>query len=61
MYISWHPHGDDVLSKDMHFKHREGLPLNHKPRRDFSTPSKAHFGLDLDVYEQESSLDLDTS
>ena len=58
MYLSWHPHGDDVLSKEMHFQNREGLPVNLKPRREFSTPFKAHFGLVLDVYEQESSLDL---
>ena len=61
MYLSWHPHGDDVLSKEMHFKNREGLPISLKPRRDFSTPFKAHFGIVLDVYEQQSSLDLYTS
>lgn len=60
MYLSWHPHGDDVLFRKIHIKNREGLPVNLKPRRDFSTPFKAHFGLDLDVYEQESSLDLYT-
>ena len=32
--------------------------MNLKPRRDFPTPFKAHFGLVQDVYEQESSLDL---
>ena len=58
MYLSWHPHGDDVLSKQLHFKSGQGLPINLKPRRDLSTPFKAHFGLVLDVYEQESSLDL---
>ena len=58
VYLSWHPQGDDVLSKEMHFKGREGLPVNLKPRRDLSTPFRAHFGLNLDVYEQESSLDL---
>ena len=61
MYLSWHPQGDDVLSKEIHFKGREGLPVNLKPRRDLSTPFKAIFGLVLDVYEQESSLDLYTS
>ena len=58
MYLSWHPNGDDVLSKEMQFENRQGLPITLKPRRDLSTPFKAHFGLVLDVYEQESSLDL---
>lgn len=60
MYISCHPQGDDVPSKEMHFKNREGLLANLKPWRDLSAPFKAHFGLVLDLYEQESSLDLYT-
>ena len=42
----------------MNFKNQEGFPVVLKPRRDFSTPFKAHFGLVLDVYEQESCVDL---
>ena len=61
IYPSWHPEGDDVLSKEIHFKNGGGLPVNLNPRRDFSTPFKARFGLLLDVYEQEDSLDLYTS
>ena len=61
MYLSWHPHDDDVLSREIHFKNGEGLPVKFRPRRDFSTPFKARFGLVLDVYEQEDFLDLYTS
>ena len=31
-YLSWHPSGDDVLSKDLIFKDREGLAVKLKPR-----------------------------
>ena len=57
-YLSWHPHGDDVLSKDLHFKNRAGLPAHLKPRRDLSTGFAANFGLVLNIYERVDSLDL---
>ena len=57
-YISWHPRGDDVLSKDLAIKTRGGSTAVLKPRRDLSTSFAANFGLSLDVYEQESCLDL---
>lgn len=57
-YLSWHALGDDVLSKDLPFKNRAGLPARLKPRRDLSTQFAANYGLVLNVYEREDSLDL---
>ena len=57
-YMSWHPRGDDVLSKDLALKTRGGSTVVLKPRRDLSTSFAANFGLSLDVYEQENCLDL---
>ena len=57
-YMSWHPRGDDVLSKDLAIKTRGGSTVVLKPRRDLSTSYAANFGLALDVYEQENRLDF---
>ena len=60
-YLSWHPHGDDKLSKDLTFKDCGGLAVKLKPRRDLSTPFAGNSGLVLNIYEQENSLDFYTS
>ena len=57
-YLSWHPRGDDVLSKDLALKTRGGSTVTLKPRRDLSTSFASNFGLTLNVYEQECCLDL---
>ena len=57
-YLSWHPHDEDALSKDLTYKSRGGSAVTLKPRRDLSTPFSANFGLVLDVYEHKTSLDL---
>ena len=57
-YLSWHSRAEDVLSKDIPCKIPGGSNVTLKPRRDLSTPFAANFGLTLDVYEQEKSLDF---
>ena len=57
-YMSWHRRGEDVLSKDLALKTRGGSTVVLKPRRDLSASSGVNFGLALNVYEQDNSLDL---
>ena len=57
-YFSWHSRAEDVLSKNIPCKIPGGSTVTLKPRRDLSTSFTANFGLALDVYEQEKSLDL---
>ena len=57
-YLSWHPHDEDALSKDLAYKGQGDSTVILKPRRDLSTPFSANFELVLDVYEQKNSLDL---
>lgn len=57
-YLSWHPRGDDVLSKDLAYKSLGGPTSKLKPRRDLSTSFTANFGIALEIYEQASCLDF---
>ena len=56
--ITWHSEGDDIFSKDLLFKNREGLIMSLKPRKDLSPQVNTNFGVLLSGYDQGSSLDL---
>ena len=60
-YISWHPTGDDVLSREICFAGKEGRDVRIRPRRDLSTPAEVDFALVLDIYDQGQYLDISTS
>ena len=60
-YLSWHPLGDDVLSREVCFTGKDGGNVRVRPRRDLSTPSAVDFALTLDIYDQGPHLDMSTS
>ena len=59
-HLSWHPIGDDVLSRELCFTGKDGRNARVRLRRDLSTSFAGNFALIIDVYDQRKYLDMNT-